>query len=148
MKVLFLKDVPRAGKKGEVKNVADGYGRNFLVKKDLARIATDSAINEAVKLQARRASQELNDAEHIIKLLKGLDGKVLELVRDASPEGSLYAGVSKGELAGEMVRNFHATLPEHAIRLEHPLKNIGEHRVELIMGNVQSTITVRISAIS
>ena len=146
MKVIFLKDVPRIGRRGEIKEVADGYARNFLLKLGHARIATAAVVKEESDKAAKRASLDAHNIEHTTKLLTGLDGKVMDLVRDASPEGSLYAGVSKGELAGEIARNLHATLPETAIHLEHPLKHIGEHRVELAQEKVQATITVRISS--
>jgi len=148
MKVIFLKDVARIGRRGEIKNVADGYARNFLLKQGIAKIATDNVIREESERAKLRAERETASGELAEKLIKDLDGKVLEIVRDASPEGSLYAGISKGELAGEIARSLHATLPESAIHLEHNIKHTGEHRVELSLGRVSSTLTIQVSAIS
>lgn len=148
MKVIFLKDVPRIGRKGEIKNVADGYARNFLLKNGNARIATDAIVQEETSRAALHAKRDAASTAHAAKLIAELDGKILPMVRDASPEGSLYAGISRGELVGEIARTLHATLPESAVHLEHNIKHIGEHRVELALAGSTAVITVQISAIS
>ena len=106
MKVILLKDVQGTGKAGEIKEVKDGYGRNFLIKRGFAKIATDEVIEQFQKdLQAKKEAEEKAkvDAE---ALARNLD-KIRVLIRKkAGNNGALFGAVTKDEIVEAYKKQF------------------------------------------
>ncbi len=129
MKVIFLKDVRGSGKKGEVKDVPDGYARNFLIARGLAEVATSGAVVQIEAGKARRAEEEAALIGHLHELSKTLKGLVIEFDVKADPHGSMFGSVTK-EMILSALRDKKLVGPERIdIVLEHPLKTIGDHEV-------------------
>ena len=131
MKVIFLKDVPKVGKKYEVKNVSDGYAVNFLIPRGFVELASDNAIKRVELLKSQEDTQKKIAEDLILKNIKSLDGVTIEMEEKANDKGNLFAGIHINELVPEIEKQTNLTiLPEH-ILLDKPIKNIGEHEVEV-----------------
>jgi len=147
MKVILEADVAKIGRKGEIKNVADGYAGNFLIPRGLALEATPKRIAEAQRRQAERAVHEEVQQELLQKNMEKLSAVSVTLKERANDQGHLYEGVHKEQLAEALSAQAHIELkPEHII-LEHPLKELGTHNVSVKAGAVGGSFAVVIEAL-
>ena len=101
MKIILLKDVPKVGKKHETKEVPDGYGRNFLLKRGLAEIATASAIKRVEEIKKTAAVEKKIQEDLLMKNLEDLNDITITLKEKANEEGHLFAGIHKEEIISE-----------------------------------------------
>ena len=135
MQVVFLADVPGSGKKGQIKEVADGYARNFLLKKKLAAAATGSAIKQLVVDEAKvkqLAEAELRRAE---ALASKLDGQEIGILEKATADGTLYAAVSRAKIVEAIKKTLRAIVEEKMLIIKTPIKSTGEFRVVVDCGH-------------
>lgn len=135
MKVVLLKDVENLGEKGEIKKVADGYGRNFLIPKQMAVLATESEISrieEQEKINAENAEKELGLFQEIASQIDGLE---IEIAVKINKEGGLFGTVSASQIAEKLKESmsFIENLPDNfeikkeQIKLDAPIKELGEY---------------------
>lgn len=115
---------------GDIKNVSDGYARNFLIPNDLAKPATTETEKQAETLKKKGESENLTHKESAVGLAKTLEGFILELTEDTNEEGHLYGSVNAKIIAGELAKN-KIKIKEDSINLPEPIKTVGEHEVEL-----------------
>src|SRR5690606_18687415 len=102
MKVIFLKDVKGKGKKGEIKNVADGYAHNFLLKNNLAKEADQAAISQLAgqkKKEEKELAEELAEAQ---KLKEKLEELTIELTAKSGEGGRLFGSITTKQIAKEL----------------------------------------------
>lgn len=126
MKIILLKDVEKLGKKGEVKNVADGYARNFLIPNKLAALATKSELaklEEQKKIETEKAEEELKFYQEIANQIDGLE---MEIPVKVSEEGKLFGAVTASQIA-EKLKEKNFEIKKEQIKLESPIKEIGEY---------------------
>ena len=140
MKVLLKSDIKGTGKKGDVVEVADGYGRNFLIKKGLAQAATASTIHEAAQ---KKASQEFHKAEEV-KALKALaaelDGKSVVVKIKTGENGKVFGSVTAANVAAALVEAGY-DIDKKKIKMEN-VKTLGSFPAEVrLMENVIAKIT-------
>ena len=133
MKVVFLKDVPK-GKRGEIKDVADGYARNFLFPKGMALPATSSAVKEAKLLLEKKAEHQARQQEEQGKLAQELEGKELHFKAKAGAKGRLHGSITTSNIAEELSRLTGLEIDKKRVELEEPLHHIGDYEVELNLG--------------
>ena len=147
MKVLLLKDVKQFGKRGEIKDISDGYARNYLFPRGLATPATESALkSHAVEVRARElksGKREKARAAYIAKLKE----TTIAIAKKASSSGALYEGVGKDDIVNALRKIGLAELAESDIDLAHAIKQTGAHHVLVHVGSAQAHITVHISAL-
>lgn len=131
MQVLLLKDVPNLGKAGTVKNVADGYARNFLFPKGLAVPATPEAMKqaEAIRKAALRRQQRIE--EEAEALAKELEAVTLTFKAKAGESGKLYGSVTSAHIAEALSAQMGMEFDKRKIDLEDPLKELGVHQVRI-----------------
>ena len=135
MKVIFLKDVKGSGKKGEIKNVADGYARNMLLPKDLAVEATPENLN---KLQGQQASAQhkvdvdIQNAKATAEKLK--DQKVI-INAKAGSNGKLFGSVTAGNVAEAIEKQFGVKIDKKKIVLSTDIKNFGSYTANIKLYN-------------
>lgn len=127
MKVIFLADVKGKGKKGEIKEVPTGYAQNFLIKKNLAKEATNQAIGE---LKGKQKSEEKAKAELLAeaKALKvELDKETVRVVftEKVGPDGRTFGSITAKKIAEELHKQFGLKVDKRHIDLDHPLRAIG-----------------------
>lgn len=147
MKVIFLKDVPRVGKRNEVKVVNDGYASNFLLPNKLAIVATDQAIkNLELKQKAIVVEREIEE-NLLIRNLKELEGKVIHLKGKANDKGHLFSSFHKKEIIEALKNEHHIDIKEDLIILDKPLKELGEVKVPIEIKGKKSFLSIEISKI-
>lgn len=146
MKIILLQDVKGQGKKGEVKEVNEGYARNFLIKKGLAEVATPTKINE---LNQKKASQDYHRAEEVKAtqaLAKEIYGKTFTVKIKAGQSGKVFGSVTGANIADALLAAGY-NVDKKKIVLAQPIKNVGSYEVELkLMEGIQSKINVVIEA--
>ncbi len=140
MKVVLLKDVRAMGRAHSVLEVSDGHALNFLIPKKLAVLATPASVKHAEgKLAQGAASREVCDKLVAERLAALSDGRVT-ITKKANDQGHLYDGVGEEEIAEA------SGLPEFAIKLEKPIKELGIHEVAVSHGENFGKISVEIVA--
>lgn len=139
MKVIFLQDVPRVGKKYDVKEMSDGYAVNFLLPRKLAVKATPKATAE-LEIQKKEIVLEREVQEDLLmKNLEEIKGKTITIKAKADEKGHLFAQVHKKEIINSMKEQNHADIGEEFIILEKPIKTVGEFEIPIsIKGNKSS----------
>ena len=146
MKVIFLEDIPNVARAGETKEVADGYGRNFLIPRKLASLAKPVAINtmEAqFKMKARQQSQ--SEAE-LAKLAQKLDGVEINLSAKAGAKDRLYGSVTNADIASELTDATGLDIDKRKIELAEPIHKLGNYEVTIrlaqdIIPKIKVTVT-------
>ena len=148
MKVILLKDVPKIGRKYEIKEVSDGYARNSLFPKKLAEQATKEVIAKAEALQKQSKEKvELNRAraQELFSRLK--DGEVVVRVK-ANEKGHLFKGVTTSDIIGPLRSMLGDTqFPEDALIVAKPIKETGTHTIPLALFGEKGSAVVKIEAI-
>ena len=147
MKVIFLKDVPRVGKRNDIKEVNDGYAVNFLFPRKLAEMATPSAINEFEKRKkevviVREIQESLLD-----KHLAEVKDKIITIKAKTDPKGHLFSAIHKKEIAGELMKQYKAEISEEFMILEKPIKELGEFEIPIKIKNKTSSFKLIVEKI-
>ena len=146
MRVILLQDVKNLGRKDEIKDVSEGYVRNFLLPKKLVRQATAEALAQLEKQLKEKAAIDIAQKKKNGELLKKLGTRVFEL-KMKGKNGKLFGSVSAKNISDEL-KKAGFDLPEKAILLENNIKKSGEYSVELDLGqHLKTKIELKISAI-
>jgi large subunit ribosomal protein L9 len=133
MKVIFLKDVPK-GKRGEIKEVADGYARNFLFPKGMALPATPSATKEAKLLLDKKVEHQDRQHEEQSKIAQELEGKELHFKAKAGAKGRLHGSITSSNIAEELSRLTGLEIDKKKVEIDEPLHQLGSHEVVINLG--------------
>jgi large subunit ribosomal protein L9 len=128
MKVLLLKDVYKLGHAGDVKRVADGYGRNFLLPQNLAVLATPGALKQAehIRTKANEVRAVLNN--EMSGVAEMIAGKVLTFSSKAGETGKLYGSVTSQMITDAIKTKFGIELDRHNVIMD-PIRTLGDHKV-------------------
>lgn len=143
MQVVLLKDVRRLGKAGEVRSVADGYARNYLIARGLAIPADPGAVREAQErtaAQARRTAREQDQA----KTLAGkLEGTTLTFRARAGETGHLYGSITTADIAEEIEKRIGEAVDRRKIQLEEPIRALGHYQVTVrLSGEASANVKI------
>ncbi|NLM51638.1 MAG: 50S ribosomal protein L9 [Firmicutes bacterium] len=130
MKVILLQDVKKLGKKGEVKEVADGYARNFLLPRKLAVEATPSKMKEYELLQQQQENKEAKILAEAKAQAAQLAGKKFEIAMKVGEGGRLFGSVTSGDLA-EKLQKQGFTINKRKIELPENIKSTGTYPVRI-----------------
>ncbi|MED3623729.1 50S ribosomal protein L9 [Neobacillus thermocopriae] len=145
MKVIFLKDVKGKGKKGEIKNVADGYAQNFLFKQGLAVEATNanlSTLEAQKKKQEKLAAEELAEAK---KLKEKLDSLTVEISAKAGEGGRLFGSITTKQIAEELQKKHGIKIDKRKMELQDAIRALGHTKVPVkLHQDVTATLTVHV----
>ena len=131
MKVIFLKDVPNVARAGEIKEVASGYGRNFLLPKKLALLAKSGATRMMeVQRQIIASNQQQTEAE-LVELVNQLDGKEISLKARAGVKDRLYGSITSADIASELQNTAELVVDKRKIELAEPIRQLGSYEVAI-----------------
>jgi len=133
MKVIFLKDVPK-GKRGEIKEVADGYARNFLFPKGMALPATPSATKEAKLLLDKKVEHQSRQHEEQSKIAQELEGKELHFKAKAGAKGRLHGAITSANIAEELSRLTGLEVDKKRVEIDESLHQLGSYDIVINMG--------------
>ncbi|MFZ3011781.1 MAG: 50S ribosomal protein L9 [Minisyncoccia bacterium] len=147
MKVIFLQDVARVGKKYDIKEINDGYAVNFLFPRKLAELATPKAISELDKRKKNIEIEREVQEELLSKNLEEIKGKIVHLAAKADEKGHLFSKIHNKEIVEAMKREHHADINEEFIVLDKPIKETGEHEIPILIKGKKSSFKLIIEQI-
>jgi large subunit ribosomal protein L9 len=130
MKVLLTKDVYKLGRAGDVKRVADGYGRNFLIPQGLAMLATEGALKQAEKIRMKATSQRAMLNEEMSLVADKLKGVELSFGARAGETGKLYGSITSQEVADAIQKKIGYEIKRQMLDMQ-PLRTLGEHKIRV-----------------
>ncbi len=128
MKVIFLVDVKGTAQKGEIKEVSDGFARNFLFRGNLAKLATPGAVQELQAMAGRKQKEVVLEQKSFGRDVARLNGKEVRVEEKATPDGKLYAAVTGTKLAEIIKSQLGVVVDPKQIITPKPIKQLGEHR--------------------
>ncbi len=132
MRVILLHNIKGVGQIGDIRDVSDGYGRNFLLPRKLARAAIGNALKEAEQLKKKLKEIRELESKQALAIAEKLKGTVLELREKANPAGKLFAAVTRKEIAEKLKAATGYEVGDESVKIkEHSIKTVGEHSVEL-----------------
>lgn len=147
MKVILLKDVAKVGRRYDIKEVADGYALNMLIPRGMAKRATPDAIAQVEKTKANDLTNKKIQEELLLKNLEVIKNLTLNFKEKTNDKGHLFAGISKERIFEELVKQSKLNLDLSFIKLDKPLKEVGDHKVILEAMGKKAEFTVNISSI-
>jgi large subunit ribosomal protein L9 len=146
MKVLLTQDVYNLGHAGEVKNVADGYGRNYLLPRSMAVLATVGSLkrDDAVRAAAvKRRAQEQSDMDAVAQVI---GGQVLHFQVRTGEKGKLYGSITAGDIAGKITEILGKEFDKRKVALREPIRELGTHVVTVrLTADITPTVNVVIT---
>jgi large subunit ribosomal protein L9 len=125
MKVMLIKDVYKLGRAGDVKRVADGYGRNFLIPQGLAVLATPGALKQVERIRAQAEIRRTEQNEELKGLAGEIEGVVLTFAAKAGETGKLYGSITTQNVADALQEKTRYEIKRHQIDIQ-PIRNLGE----------------------
>ena len=131
MKVMLTKDVANVGRAGEIKEVADGYGRNFLLPRRLAVPARRGVESEARRIRDAAERRETKDREEATALAGEIGNKTVVVRLKTGQEGKAFGAVTNADIAAALKAQHQVEVDRHKIDLGEPIKQLGEHQVAL-----------------
>ena len=147
MKVILAQDVVDLGLKGDVVAVADGYGRNYLIPKGLALIASKGALRQADLMQKARVEREQKAKEEAAAKVSLLASQPVYISARAGEGGRLFGSVTKSDVARGIEDQLEERVDRHDVLLEDPIRVLGSHQVEVkLHEQVNALVTVEVIA--
>ena len=131
MKVIFLEDVPHVANAGEIKEVANGYGRNFLLPKKLAMLARPDIIKTvAAQIEAKARTQAQTEAE-LLKIAEQLNGLEVAMAARTGAKERLYGSITSADIAVELEKGTGLAIDKRKIELATPIRQLGSYEVSI-----------------
>ena len=131
MKVILLTDVKGTGKKGELAEVSDGYARNYLIPRKLAKEANAQAMNELKNAEEAKAYKVKTETEAAKKAAGILEGKTVRLTAKAGQGGRLFGSVTAKEIAEALKEQFGVEIDKRKIAIDGDIKAFGTYSCEI-----------------
>lgn len=143
MKVLLLQEVKGLGEAGQVKEVAEGYARNYLLPKKLAVVATPAALKELEAKQAAEKKRQVKVDEEMRDLAKKISGSRVTVHSKVGEGGKLYGSITTGDVAEALEKQLGQTVDRRKIEIEEPIRHVGEYKVPIKLSkNVSTTVNL------
>lgn len=131
MKVVFLEDVPNVARAGEMKEVADGYGRNFLIPRKLAVVAGAQVINEIEAHLKKKAHLQAQTEAEMKGLADQLEGKEIVLRARAGDKDRLYGSITNADIAEELEKSTGLVIDKRKIELDESIREVGNYEIAI-----------------
>jgi large subunit ribosomal protein L9 len=131
VKVMLTKDVDNVGRAGDIKEVANGYGRNFLIRRKLAVLAARGVEAEAERIRAASARREAKEREEAEELAELIGNKTVICRLRLGEGGKAFGAVTSDDIATALHAQHDVEIDRRRIELRDPIKQLGEHQVVL-----------------
>jgi len=131
LKVMLTKDVDNVGRAGDVKDVADGYGRNYLIPRKLAVLAGRGIETEAKRIRDASAKREAKERDEAQELADEIGNKTVVVRLRVGEEGKAFGSVTNEDIATALKQQHQVEVDRRKIDLHEPIKTLGEHQVAL-----------------
>ncbi len=135
MKVILLEDVKNIGKKYEIKDVSPGYAKNFLFPKKLAELANHMALKKLSQIKSSKEKESKELESHLTQISELIQQRSLIFEMKTDKNGKTFGSVTKDMILKALRSNKFITKERVEIKLDHPLKEIGEHLIEVNLKN-------------
>jgi large subunit ribosomal protein L9 len=143
MRVIFLRDIPNVAQAGEIREVSNGYARNYLIPKGLAVPATPQELKRIEKIKRVAEERRLKEVKELEALAQQLEGTTITVKARASPAGRFYGSITAVQIAQELSRLTERELDKGIIGLEEPIHEPGSYPVVVqFRPGVSANITV------
>ena len=143
MKVVFLEDVEGVAQGGDVKEVANGFARNYLIPKRLALLASPDALQRVQRLKRQAGSTRLKRLEDITAIGEAMDGVQVNVEMRAGASGRLYGSVTNAIVAAELSKMTERAIDRRTVELAEPIREVGRHAVRVrLHAEVSANVTV------
>ncbi|MBN2767910.1 MAG: 50S ribosomal protein L9 [Campylobacterales bacterium] len=144
MKVLLIKDVKSLGKSGEIKEVKDGYGQNFLIAKGFAKLATPEVVEAYKSEQAKIQKEEQEEIARLEAEKKILESNVIIIEKPSAPIG-IQGSIGNGDVANVIKERYNIKIDKKNIHLDKAIKSTGVHEVDIKLGHgIHASIKVEV----
>lgn len=147
MKVVLLQDVKKMGKKGDVVEVSDGYGRNVLIRKGLGVEGTKGNLNTAAQRQESKVFKDKGAADEAVIMAAQLKKVKVVIKVQSGEDGRIFGSVTGKDISEALEKQYKFKLEKKNIRLKNPIKTLGEYDVEVWV-HQQVTSTVHVSVVA
>ena len=147
MKVVILHDVAKLGKKYEVKNVSDGHAINFLMPKGLVEIANEGNLKKVEGLKTIQQAETKIQMDLLLKNLGDIKDSVVTIKEKTNEKGHLFAAVHKAEIIKALKEQTRLDIAPEFIVLEKPIKEVGDHMIEVKVGEHSASFKLVIEAV-
>ena len=147
MKLILRSDLADLGKRGDIVEVADGYGRNYLLPRGLALVASPGAVDQAAKMRRSRDQRDAHDREAAQSIATKLVPKIISISAKAGNEGKLFGSVTVGDVVDAVREQTGVELERRQLTTD-PIRSLGQHTVTAkLHSDVSFPITVEIVSI-
>lgn len=147
MKVILLQDIKNVGKKGEIKEVAEGYGRNYLLPRKLVKEATSANLNQARKDQATAAHRAAKARDEAIVLKSQLEKLTVTMKVRVGENGKMFGSVTSKDVAEALIKQTGLDIDRRKIELKNPVKGLGEYTaVAKLYTDITAAFSVMVEA--
>jgi len=147
MKLILTQEVTGLGTPGDVVEVKDGYGRNYLVPRGLATRWTKGGEKQVASIQAARASREVKSLEEAQAIRKTLEGRTVKLTARAGASGRLFGAVTPSDVADAIAAVGGQQVDRRKVELSQPIKSLGDYTVHVrLHPEVQAKVAIQVVA--
>lgn len=145
MKVMLVQDVKNLGKKGEIKEVTDGYARNYLIPRGLAKEATPARLKESEEIRQRQERKKSKEENKARRIQAQIDGKTISIKAKTGGGEKLFGAVTSREVAEILGQEFGVQVDRKKIELGEPIKHLGKYQVQIkIYPGIQAELQVSV----
>ncbi len=130
MKVMLVKDVYKLGRAGDIKKVADGYGRNFLIPQGFAVLATEGALKQVQKIKAQAEIRRAAQNEELKGLADQIKAVTLTFAAKAGDTGKLYGSITTQDIATALTEKVRFEVKRQQVDIQ-PIRNLGEYNAHV-----------------
>lgn len=147
MRVVFLEDVPGVAEGGDVKDVKNGYARNYLIPKSLAVPVSHNSLQRIEGLKKRSDEVRIKMIADMKVVAKELDGKQINIEMRAGAEGKLYGSVTNAMVADELSKMIDSKVDRRTVEIPESIRDLGTYEIAVrLHADVQANITVLVYA--
>jgi large subunit ribosomal protein L9 len=143
VEIVFTRDVPNQARAGEVRRVADGFARNYLIPRGLAEIATPEVLKRLHKIKAAGDETRIRETQVMEDLAEALDGVQITVSARVTPTGRYYGAITGSQIADELAASLGRDIDRRLVEAGEPIREPGEYQVVLrFSSEIQATIHI------
>jgi len=147
MKVIFATDVPGQGKAGDIKDVSEGFARNYLLPRRLAIVATAGKTKEAELAAKMLAKRQARTQDELAKVAQQIEGKEVRFTAKAGKNERLYGAITNADIADKLSKVAEFTLDKRKVAIGEAIRTLGTHEVVIKLAkDIQATVKVTVEA--
>lgn len=145
MKVIFLKDTPGQGRRGEIKEVSDGYAKNFLIARGFAAVATHDIQTKVAKEEKEATQKKQKEQARAQALKQDLEKRTFTVQVKVGGKGQIFSGIHEKDIAEAVNKKSATYLEKNQIELGRPIKQIGLHTIKIkIAPGVTASVKIQV----